>query len=186
MEYREGATWVAQPGPARATGAATLATVHDLFCEPVFKNQKLPKTSTKSKISKNRSYRGTIDQQLSQRATWCWAMVFRERRSKLAEFSALFTVQNSVDQVFGHLPLRIWNATLHMKCVTENNKKKFIDLFWTSIVKFGECARKPNQPFRDLGFWPCIWVFTKGFCANVCKIMSNMFMSQLNMINTTN
>jgi hypothetical protein len=31
----------------RATGATTLATVHDLFCELVFKNQKLPKTSTK-------------------------------------------------------------------------------------------------------------------------------------------
>jgi hypothetical protein len=30
-----------------------------------------------------------------------------ERRSKLAEFSTRFTVQNSVDQVFGHLPLRI-------------------------------------------------------------------------------
>jgi hypothetical protein len=28
--------------------------------------------------------------------------------------------------------------------------------------------------------------FDQGLCANVYKIMSNMFMSQLNMINTTN
>jgi hypothetical protein len=26
-------------------------------------------------------------------------------------------VQNSVDQIFGQLPLRILNANLHMKCV---------------------------------------------------------------------
>jgi hypothetical protein len=65
-------------------------------------------------------------------------MVFRERRSKLAEFSALFTVQNSVDQVFGHLPLRILNATLHMKCVPENNKKI---LYWPILNFYSEIWR---------------------------------------------
>jgi hypothetical protein len=177
-EYREGAMWAVQPGPTRVTGTATLATVQDLFCEPIFKNKKLPKTSTKSKISKNRSCRGTTDLQLSQRATWClsnglsgnvgWS--WQNSRPGLL-FKTALTKFLGIFHLEFEMPLYIWNV------LPKITKKFYIGLFWTSIVKFGERTRKPNQPFRDLGFWPCIWIFTKGFCAIVCIIMSNMIRS---------
>jgi hypothetical protein len=58
--------------------------------------------------------------------------------------------------------------------------------FWSSYMKFWEHVRKPNQPFGALGVWPGFESLTKGSSTKVCKIMSNMFMIQLNMINTTN
>jgi hypothetical protein len=86
-------------------------------------------------------------------------------------------------------------ANLHSKfeCppITKNvfpevTKNFCIVRFLTSIVKFGERARKLNQPFWRSRVWPWLGVLTKVFCAKLCKIMSSMFMSLLSMINHHN
>jgi hypothetical protein len=100
-----------------------------------------------------------------------------ERRSKLAESSVRFTVQNRVDQDFGHLPLRIWNATLNMKCVPGNNEEL---LYWSILNFYREIWRtrkKIESAFWSSRVWPGFGSLTKGLSAKVVKIMSNTLRS---------
>jgi hypothetical protein len=141
---------VAQPGPARATGATTLATMHDLFCEPVFKNQKLPKTSTKSKISKS-SCRWTITQQLSQRASYVLLFRLTGKTRRTCQFSRpQNTVHSEFNPVFGTFTLKIGMSANYEKCVPRNNKEL---LYWSILNFYSEILRtcnKTKSAFLDL------------------------------------
>jgi hypothetical protein len=143
--------------------------------------------TTNLKISKNKSCREAINLQLSQRATWCLSnglsgnvgRSWQNSRSGLL-FKTALTKFWGIFHLEFEMPLYIWNV------FPEIMNNFYIGRFWTSIVKFGERARKPNLPFWDLGFWPRFGILTEVFCANVCPIMSNMFRRWLNLINTTN
>jgi hypothetical protein len=147
-ECHEGATWAAQPGPACATGAATLATMHDLFCEPVFKNQKLPKTSTKSKISKNRSCRGAIDLQLSQRATYVFINGLSGNVGRSCRFStARVTVHSAVKPIFVQFAHKIGMSANYEKCVPGNNEQLS---YWPILNFYSEFWRMRKKTISAL------------------------------------
>jgi hypothetical protein len=142
---------------------------------------------TKLKFSEDKSCRGALDLQLSQRSTYVLINGLAGNVGRSWQNSRpQVTVHNAFNSMFGQFALKIGMSANYKKCVPEIMNNFRIGRFWTSIVKFGERARKPNQPFWDLGFWPRFWILTKVFCANVCPIMSNMFRRRLNLINTTN
>jgi hypothetical protein len=142
---------------------------------------------TKLEIPKNKSCRGDIELQLSQRVTYflingfvgktCW----RYKNSW-----PWVTVHSAFHSNLSELSLKIWMSANYEKCVPGNSKQL---LYWPILNFYSEIWRtrkKTESAFLDLGFWPRIWTLTKGLCEKVCLIMSNMFRSQLNLINTTN
>jgi hypothetical protein len=72
------------------------------FREPAFEITKLQKVSTNLKISKNKSCRGPIDLQLSQRASYVLINGFVGKSRRSCSFStARVTVHNGFKSVFG-------------------------------------------------------------------------------------
>jgi hypothetical protein len=168
-------------------GASADARRQFLFCSALFKIAELQILDWNLKISENKSCRGAIDLRHSQRVTYVLVkgLVGKLWRS-CRNSRPCVTVHNTFNSNFCQFILKIGMSANYKNVFPKIMKNFHIGRVWTSVVKFGEHTRKPNQPFRDLGFWPRIWTMTEVFCANVCKIMSNMFMSKLIMINHPN
>jgi hypothetical protein len=138
-----------------------------LFGLRVFKNVELTFLVLNLKISKNESCRATIGLQLSQRATYVLINGLSGNVGRSWQNSRLelpFTARATRFLANLHSKLECPPITKNMFPEITNNFR--IGRFWTSIVKFGERARKPNQPFWDLWFWPRFGDFDQGL---LCK-----------------
>jgi hypothetical protein len=184
-EVRGGDAWCTRPRRESVSASAACLFLFDLR---LFNRFKLEIFEYKFKIYKNESCRATIGLQPLQKVTYVLLIRLTGKTWRSCIFStAQNTIHRNFNSVFGKLKLKMWMSTNYEKIVFQEIAKNFcIDWFWTSIVKFGERARKPNQPFWIYRGLPRIMTLTKVFCANVCQIMSNMFRSQLNLINITN
>jgi hypothetical protein len=174
------ATWPARPQRAHdALGAATASATPLLFHLSVFAKAKLEKVTTNLKISKNKSCRGTIDLQLSQRASYVLINHLSGNVGRSCRFStAWVTVHNAVNSIFGQFALKIGMSANYEKCVPRNNEQLS---YWPILNFYNEIWRtlkKTESTFLRSRVLTMTWDFDQGFfCANVCTIMSNMFRS---------
>jgi hypothetical protein len=148
-EGRADATWPARPQRAHdAWGVATASAALLLFHLSVFAKAKLEKVTTNLKISKNKSCRGSIDLQLSQRATYVLINGLSGNVGRSCSFSTarlLFTARST--RFLANLHSKLECSPIMKNVFLEITNNFRIGLFRTSILKFGERARKPNQPF---------------------------------------
>jgi hypothetical protein len=87
-----------------------------------FRNYKTPKVSTNLKISKNKSYRGAIDLQLSQRATYVLINGLSGNVGRSWQNSRpQVTVHSAFNSIFGQFALKIGMSANYEKCVPGNN-----------------------------------------------------------------
>jgi hypothetical protein len=110
--------------------------------------------STHLKLSKNKSCRGTIDLQLSQRATYVLINGLPGNVGRSCSFStARVTVHSAVKPVFGQFALKIGMSANYEKCVPGNNEQL---LYWLILNFYSEIWRtrkKTISAFKvDLGF----------------------------------
>jgi hypothetical protein len=113
------------------------------FRDSIFEITKLQKVSTYSKISKNKSCRGVIDLQLSQRATYvlingfvwktCWTCWNSQLR---------VTIHSAFKSKLSELSLKISMSANYEKCVPGNNEQlsywlilNFYSEIWRTLKK---------------------------------------------------
>jgi hypothetical protein len=95
-----------------------------LFRLSLFEIAKLEKVTTNLKISKNKSCRGTIDLQLSQKASYVLINHLSGNVGRSCRFSmARFTVHSAFNSIFGQLALKIGMSANYKKCVPGNNEQ---------------------------------------------------------------
>jgi hypothetical protein len=144
------------------------------FRDPVFEITKLQKVSTYSKISKNKSCRGVIDLQLSQRATYVlingfvWKTCWTCRNSQLR-----VTVHSAFNSKLSELSLKISMSANYEKCFPRNNEQlsywpilNFYSEIWRTLKKTKSAFKEHLGFDRDLGFWPKSFV---QICDKTCQ-----------------
>jgi hypothetical protein len=118
------------------------------FREPVFKITKLQKVSTNLKISKNKSCRGSIDLQLSQRDTYVLINGLSGNVGRSCSFStARVTVHSVVNSIFGQSALKIGMSANYEKCVPGNNEQL---LYWPILNFYSEIWRTRKKTISAL------------------------------------
>jgi hypothetical protein len=127
------ATWPAQPGQHRALEREYRARRQFSFRSAFFQIAKLQKVSTNLKISKNKSCRGALDLQLSQRATYVSIDGLSGNVGRSCSFSTdRVTVHSAFNSIFSQFALKIGMSANYEKCVPGNNEQL---LYWP-ILKF--------------------------------------------------
>jgi hypothetical protein len=95
-----------------------------LFRLSLFEIAKLQKSSTNSKISKNKSCREAIDLQLLQRVAYVLINGLSGNVGQSCSFStARVTVHSAVNSFFGQFALKIEMSANYKKCVPGNNEQ---------------------------------------------------------------
>jgi hypothetical protein len=118
------------------------------FREPVFKFSKLQKVSTNLKISKNKSCRGAIDLQLSQRETYVLINGFSGNVGQSCSFStARITVHSAFNSNFGQFALKIGMSANYKKCVPGNNEQLS---YWPILNFYSEIWRTRKKTVSAL------------------------------------
>jgi hypothetical protein len=102
-------------------------------CLAMFKNKKLQFLEYNLKISKNKSCRGAIDLQLSQRATYVLINGLPGNVDRSCSFStARVTVHSAFNSIFGQFAPKIGMSANYEKCVPGTNEQ----LSYWSILNF--------------------------------------------------
>jgi hypothetical protein len=164
-----GDAWCARPRRPRRESAGASATFLFLFDSRLFNMFKLEIFEYKFKIYKNESCRATIGLQPLQKVTYVLLIHLTGKTWRSCRFSTTRNTRTST-QFLEHLHLKFECPPI-MKIVSPETTKNFcIGRFWNSIVKFGERARNPNQPF---------WIY-RGLTKNydfdqglLCEYVSN-------------
>jgi hypothetical protein len=114
-----------------------------------FENAKLPKMATKLKISKNKSCRGAIDLQLSQRASYALINGLSGNVGRSWQNSRpQVTVQSTFNSVFGQFALKIGMSTNYENCVPGNNKQLS---YWPILNFYREFGgKKTKSAFMEI------------------------------------
>jgi hypothetical protein len=143
------ATWPARPQRAHDTrGAVTALVAALLFHLSVFANAKLEKVTINLKISKNKSCRGAIDLQLSQRATCVFINGLSGNVGRSCSFStARVTVHSAVKPIFGQFALKIGMSTSYEKCVPGSNEQLS---YWPILNFYSEIWRTRKKTVSAL------------------------------------
>jgi hypothetical protein len=137
-EGRADATWPARPQRAHdVQGAATASAALLLFHLSVFTNAKLEKVTTNLKISKNKSFRGAIDLQLSQRATYVLINRLPGNVGRSWQKSRP-QVHSAFNSIFGQFALKTGMSANYEKCVPGNNEQLS---YWPILNFYSEIWR---------------------------------------------
>jgi predicted ABC-type sugar transport system permease subunit len=132
----------------RTLGAATAMLPLLVFHVHAFEQSKLQKVITKSKISENKSCRGAIDLQLSQRASYVLIDGFVEKSRRSCSFStARVTVHSAVNPIFGQFALKIGMSANYEKCVPGNNEQLS---YWPILNFYSEIWRTRKKTISAL------------------------------------
>jgi hypothetical protein len=155
---------------ARA-GAAALRRRPFLFRGPALEITKLQKLSTNLKISKNKSCRGAIDLQLSQRASYVLINRLSGNVGRSCRLSmARVTVHSAVNLIFGQFALKIGMSANYENCVPGNNEQLS---YWPILNFYSEIWRtrkKTESAFLRSRVLTTIWDFDQGL---LCKCVPN-------------
>jgi hypothetical protein len=129
------------------TGARTLAS-QVLFRLSLFEIAKLEKVTTNLKISKNKCCRGTIDLQLSQRASYVLINRLSGNVGRSCRFStARFTVHSAFNSIFAQFALKIGMSANYEKCVPGNNEQLS---YWPILNFYSEIWRTRKKTISAL------------------------------------
>jgi hypothetical protein len=156
----EGDAW--RGGLGRARDAAQRRWRSGLFSFRLagFKDVKLDFLEYNLKISKNKSCRGDIDLQLSQRATYVLINGLSVNVERSCSFStARVTVHSAFNSIFGQFALKIGMSTNYEKCVPGNNEQL---LYWPILDYYSEIwrtRRKTESAFLRSRVLATIWEF---------------------------
>jgi hypothetical protein len=106
------------------------------------------------KISQKQSYRGAIDLQLSQRATYVLINGLPGNADRSCSFStARITVHSAVKPIFGQFALKTGMSANYEKCVPGNNEQLS---YWPILNFYSEIWRTRKKIILafevDLGF----------------------------------
>jgi hypothetical protein len=134
-------------GPARAR-VQQCDDTSILFRDTDFKITKLPKVSTHLKFSKNKSCRGVIDLQLSQRATYVLINRLSGNVGRSCRFStARVTVHSVVNSIFCQFALKIGMSANYKKCVPGKNEQLS---YWPILNFYSEIWRTRKKTISAL------------------------------------
>jgi hypothetical protein len=132
---------------------------------------KLQKVPTYLKISKNKSCRGAIDLQLSQRATYVLINGLSGNVGRSCSFSTTqVTVHSVFNSIFGQFSLKIGMSANYEKCVPGNNEQLS---YWPILNFHSEIWRthkKIESAFLRSRVLTTIWDFDQGL---FCKCVPN-------------
>jgi hypothetical protein len=138
---------------ADATGAALWsarapARCAVLFRSAYFKNVELQILECNFQNSKNKSCRGAIDLQLSQRATYVLINGLSGNVGQSCSFStARVTVHSAVNSIFGQFVLKIGMSTNYEKSVPGNNEQLS---YWPILNFYSEIWRTRKKTISAL------------------------------------
>jgi hypothetical protein len=131
-----------------ALGAATTSAAPLLFHLSVFAKAKLKKVTTNLKISKIKSCRGTIDLELSLRATYVLINGLPRNVDRSCSFStARFTIHSALNSIFGQFALKIGMSANYEKCVPGNNEQLS---YWPILNFYSEIWRTRKKTISAL------------------------------------
>jgi hypothetical protein len=156
-------------GLTRACDAARRRRCSDRFSFHLaqFKNMNLQFLEYNLKISKNKSCRGAIDIQLSQRVTCVLINGLSGNVGRSCSFStARVTVHSAFNSIFVQFALKIGMSANYEKCVPENNEQLS---YWPILNFYSEIWRtckKTKSAFKEIYGLTVIWDFDQGL---LCK-----------------
>jgi hypothetical protein len=134
-------------GPQGVRSTTTLPA-HFLFHLRIFENAKLEKVTTNLKISKNKSCRGAIDLQLSQRTTYVLINSLSGNVGRSCSFStARVTVHSAFNSIFGQFALTIGMSANYEKCVPRTNEQLS---YWPILNFYSEIWRTCKKTISAL------------------------------------
>jgi hypothetical protein len=141
------------------------------FAIQFFEITKLQKLSTNLKNSKNKSCRGAIDLQLSQRASYVLINGLSGNVGRSWQNSRpQVTVHSTFNSIFGQLALKICMSANYENCVPGNNEQLS---YWPILIFYSEIWRtrkKTESAFLRSRVLTTIWDFDQ--CL-LCKCVPN-------------
>jgi hypothetical protein len=142
-----------------------------LFQVPVFENALLQKEPTNLKISKNKSCRGAIDLQFSQRAMYVLINGLSGNVGRSWQNSRpQVTIHSAFNSIFSQFALKIGMSANYEKCVPGNNEQLS---YWPILIFYSEIWRtrkKTKSTFLRSKVLTMIWDFDQGL---LCKFVPN-------------